>query len=222
MQVFKKGWIEMNGTRPKELKKTEGTMTGSNGFTVIELAVVLVIIGLIVGIVVKGQALISSGQMKQLFNQKKEIAEAFYGYYERYVYYPGDDPNAAARFSGATGGNGNGLVGVAAASTAPNFACTVTGTEQCDLWFELRRANFLSGSEFGNPRHAFSGSIALTYNTVGGIAGHWLAFENVPFDVCRDLDRQYDDGASSTGSMQGSGDYSSASATGNFTLFFKL
>jgi len=219
--IFQKGWTEMSGKKPRQMKGTGRTVTGRNGFTVIELAVVLVIIGLIVGMVVKGQVLITSGQMKQLFSQKKDITEAFYAYYERFVYYPGDDPNAAARFSGATNGNGNGLVGVGAGATAPNFACAGTGTEQCDLWFELRQANFLGGTGFGNPRHAFNGNIALTNNTVSATAGHWLAFQNVPFDGCQDLDRQYDDGAYNTGSIRGSADYGAAT-TGTFTLFFRL
>ena len=196
-------------------------MTGRNGFTVIEVAVVLVIIGFIIGLVVKGEALIGHGQMQQLVNQKKEIAEAFRGYHKRFAYYPGDDLNASARISGATNGNGNGLVGVGAGATTPNFACLVTGTEQCDLWFELRQAKFLGGAGFANPRHVFNGSVALTNNTVGGITGHWLAFENVPFDVCRDLDRQYDDGVYNTGTIQGSMDYGTATR-GTFNLFFRI
>ena len=195
--------------------------TGRNGFTVIELAVVMVIIGIIIGLVVKGQALIVNGQVKQLANQKEEIAGAFYGYYERFAYYPGDDPNASEKFSGAANGNGNGRVGVGAGATAPNFACKETGTEQCDLWFELRKTNYVSGAGFANPRHAFSGNVALTYNSVGTAAGHWLAFEDVPSDACRDLDGRYDDGNWSTGAIQGSGDYTTATGA-KFTLFFRL
>lgn len=191
------------------------------GFTLIELAVVIVIIGILIGVVLKGQALIQSSRMKQLYSQKKEITNAFYSHYDQFVYYPGDDPNAAARFTGATNGNGNGRVAVGNGPTAPDFACSSTGTEQCDLWFELRQANYISGTGFTNPRHAFSGSVATSYNTVNSVSGHWLAFQNIPFDICRDLDGQYDDGAWNTGMIQGSGDYNTAT-TGNFNLFFKL
>lgn len=192
------------------------------GFTVIELVIVTVIIGLIIGLVVKGQSLIVTGQMKQLFHQKDQIAAAFQSYYESFAYYAGDDPVASSRFHGATDGNGNGRVGIGSGATPPDFACAGTGTEQCDLWFELRQANVLNGAGFANPKHVFSGNVALTYNTPGkGDAGHWLAFENLPPDVCRGLDRKYDDGTWNTGSIRGALDYDTA-VSGKFILFFRL
>jgi len=199
-----------------------GTRGRPGGFTVIELAVVVIIIGIIIGLVIKGQSLIAKGQIKQLFTQKTEIATAFNAYYERFAYYAGDDPGASSRFAGATNGNGNGRVGVGSGVTPPDFACAGTGTEQCDLWFELREAKYLNGKGFANPRHVFNGNVALTYNAPGAAdAAHWLAFENVPSGVCRALDKHYDDGIWNTGSIQGAMDYDTA-ASGNFTLFFRL
>ncbi|OPX96667.1 MAG: hypothetical protein A4E60_03440 [Syntrophorhabdus sp. PtaB.Bin047] len=192
------------------------------GLTVIELTIVVIIIGIIIGLVVKGQVLVVRGQMKQLVKQKQDIAAAVSGYYDRFAYLAGDDPNASSRYSGATKGNGNGRVGVGSSVTAPDFRCTGTGTEQCDLWFELRQANLLGGTGFTNPRHVFNGNVALTYNAPGKAgAGHWLAFEGVPSDACRGLDKAYDDGIWNTGSIQGASDYDTAS-DGNFTLFFRL
>jgi len=192
------------------------------GLTVIELTIVVIIICIIVGLVIKGQSLIVKGQMKQIFKQKQDIAAAFSRYYDHFAYFAGDDPVASSRYSGATNGNGNGRVGVGSSVTAPDFSCTGTGTEQCDLWFELRQANLLGGTGFTNPRHVFSGNVALTYNAPGTTgAGHWLAFEGMPSDVCRGLDKAYDDGVWNTGSIQGASDYDTA-RDGNFTLFFRL
>lgn len=202
--------------------RTPGIGGRPAGFTVIELTVVMIIIGIIIGLVIKGQSLIVRGQMKQLFQQKQDIAAAFSGYYSRFAYFAGDDPNASSRFGCVTNGNGNGRVGVGSSLTAPDFSCAATGTEQCDLWFGLREARLLGGTGFANPRHVFNGNVALTYYAPGmAEAGHWMAFEGVPSEVCRGLDKAYDDGVWNTGSIQGASNYDAAE-NGSFTLFFRL
>src|SRR5271157_1989428 len=99
------------------------------GFTLVELAIVLVIIGLILAGIIKGQELITNAKIKRTYNVQKEIAAAIYTYFDRYQYYPGDDPQAAAKFTNpaVTNGNGDGTISVGGASTAPNFACVATG-----------------------------------------------------------------------------------------------
>lgn len=198
------------------------------GFTLVELAIVLVIIGIILGAVLKGQELINNAKVKRLYNQYREIVAAIYTYYDKYGYYPGDDPKATTRWSGITDGNGNGLIAVGAASTAPNFACNSTGTEQCDFWAELRLANIISGSGFTNPSHPYGGAIAVSYYTMPAVGAgssattaHWIHFQNVPYDVCQTIDRLYDDGNAGSGSIRGTADYMSAT-TGVFQLSFRL
>ena len=51
------------------------------GFTLVELAIVLVIIGIILGSVLKGQELINNARMKRAFNQQREIIAAVYTYF---------------------------------------------------------------------------------------------------------------------------------------------
>jgi len=197
------------------------TTRNQKGFTLVELAIVLVIIGIILGAVLKGQALINNAKIKRVYNQQREVLAAVYSYYDRYVFYPGDDPNAATRWAGVTSGNGNGLIAAAAGSTAPNYACTATGTEQCDMWNELRLSEFISGSGFLNPVNAYGGRIALSYYTVQGLLAHWIAFQNIPYDSCQSLDLQYDDGVYNTGAIRGSGNYGTATS-GVFDLYFKF
>src|SRR5512136_3462076 len=97
------------------------------GFTLVELAIVLVIIGIILAGIIKGQELITNARIKRVYTVQKEIAAAVYTYFDRYQFYPGDDPQAATRFTPAlpvpTNGDGNALIAVGAASTAANFAC---------------------------------------------------------------------------------------------------
>ena len=202
------------------------------GFTLVELAIVLVIIGLILAGIIKGQELITNAKIKRTYNVQKEIAAAIYTYFDRYQFYPGDDPQAAAKFlnPAVTNGNGNALIAVAAATTAANFACAATGTEQCDLWSELRQAGILTGSGFTNPTHPYGGAIAVSYfqaPLAPVLLAHWIHFQNVPYDVCQLIDQQFDDGnlatgvGSATGTIRGTANYMPAT-TGVFQLEFKL
>ena len=199
----------------------EKTHRNQKGFTLVELAIVLVIIGIILGAVLKGQALINNAKIKRVYNQHREVLAAAYSYFDKYSFFPGDDPNGATRWAGVTAGNGNGLIAAGAGSTAPNYACAATGTEQCDLWNELRLSEFISGSGFPNPSHAFGGRIAVTYYTVQGLLSHWIAFQNIPYDACQSIDLQYDDGTWNTGTIRGSNNYNTAT-TGMFELYFKF
>lgn len=200
------------------------------GFTLIELSIVLVIIGIILGAVLKGQELINNAKIKRLYNMQREVAAAIYTYYDRYGVYPGDDTTASTKFTNpaVTNGNGNGLIAAGAATTAANFACAATGTEQCDLWSELRQAGFLTGSGFTNLAHSYGGTIAVSYFNMpivgaGSVAQltHWIHMQNVPYDVCQILDRLYDDGAAGTGSVRGTANYMTAT-TGVFQIGFRL
>ena len=202
------------------------------GFTLVELAIVLVIIGLILAGIIKGQELITNAKIKRTFNLQKEVAAAVYTYFDRYQFYPGDDPQAATKFTTppVTSGNGNALIAVGAASTAANFACAATGTEQCDLWAELRQSGILTGSGFTNPTHPYGGAIAISYFNAPlapALLVHWIHFQNVPYDVCQLIDQQYDDGnlgtasGAATGTIRGTTNYMAAT-TGVFQIEFKL
>ena len=65
---------------------------GKRGFTLIEMAIVLVIIGFIVGIVIKGTALIDNARAKRVMTDAITLADAQNSFYERNQRYAGDDP----------------------------------------------------------------------------------------------------------------------------------
>jgi len=60
------------------------------GFTLIELAIVLVIIGIIIGAVLKGQDLVDSARHKKLTTEIKQWEVATWTYMDRKGYFPGD------------------------------------------------------------------------------------------------------------------------------------
>ncbi len=196
-------------------------LSDTKGFTLVELAIVLVIIGIILGAVLKGQELVNNAKMKRAYNQYREILSAIYTYYDRYGKYPGDDPNANPRWAAATNGNNNGYI------DGLTLGCGASSTsETCQVWLHLRLANILTGATTAAdgtkaPSNAYGGSIGVGYATVQGLTTMWIAFDNVPGDVCTSLDEMYDDGVYNTGSIRGSGDYKTNPNT-IYDIYFKL
>jgi prepilin-type N-terminal cleavage/methylation domain-containing protein len=74
------------------------------GFTLVEIAIVLVIIGLLLGGILKGQEMITQAKIKNVIADFSGISAAYHGYVDRYSKVPGDDPCA---------GSSNGLVSTA-------------------------------------------------------------------------------------------------------------
>lgn len=168
---------------------------GQRGFTLVEIAIVLVIIGLLLGAILKGQEMIKSAKIKRVVKQADELRAAAYTYQDLYKYLPGDDPYASSRWAGLDGnGNGDGMV---------------SGSEGTNYFFDhLAAAGLISGSYGGGailPTHAFGGNVWIVYATYGGKTGQWINFENVPGSVARIIDLTYDDGVGNKGSIQNTG-----------------
>jgi prepilin-type N-terminal cleavage/methylation domain-containing protein len=181
--------------------------TMQKGFTLVEIAIVLVIIGLLLGGILKGQEMITQAKIKNAVSDFSGISAAYYGYQDRYRALPGDDPNAATRWSGAISGGGNGVV-----AGAYNADCTGTLTaamESCLWWDDLRRAGFVAGAGGRQPFNAFSGLVGVqTGNTaggtaLGGFAGLIICSANIPDKVAIAIDTQMDDGKIATGTVRG-------------------
>jgi len=190
------------------------------GFTLVELAIVLVIIGIILGAVLKGQELVNNARMKRLYNQYREILAAFYTYYDRFGKFPGDDNANHPGWTGYQPGDGDGLI-----DPSFNYACTgneVGMQESCNAWSHLRWANIITGAggDRTNPQNPYGGAISVAYAGINGIYANWIAFQNVPRDVAYSIDKQYDDGAWNTGSIQASADFTQTG--GPVSLYFRF
>src|SRR2546430_10793879 len=119
--------------------KGERPMTKrQQGFTLVEIAIVLVIIGLLLGGILKGQEMITQAKIKNVIADFSGVSAAYHGYQDRYRAIPGDDPNAATRWAAMTNpapvaGDGNGIVAGphnngGGTGPPPGGACTVWGT----------------------------------------------------------------------------------------------
>jgi prepilin-type N-terminal cleavage/methylation domain-containing protein len=198
------------------MKKSRNTL---RGFTLIEIALVLTIISLLVGSILKGQALIRNTKIKTLYNQYRELVSAVSLYQDRYHFLPGDDLNASHRFTipGGVGlppivnGNGNGMIDDAN-KLPENTACGPHSleSESCQAFYHLRLAGIISGSDTISPTHAFGGGLLLS-RTNAFIKG-WnsptaVCYQGLTADVARDMESLYDDGSATTGVMRGSVDY---------------
>jgi len=122
-------------------------LTPQSGFTLIELSIVLVIIGLIVGGVLVGQDLIKAAGIRATVQQIEKYNGAVNTFNGKYNGLPGDisTTNAAAfgltQMNGAAGrGDNNGLIDGTVATPA------AYSQEGCEFWVHLSQANLLDGS----------------------------------------------------------------------------
>ena len=200
------------------MRKSISSPRKQAGFTLIEIAIVLVIIGLLLGGVLKGQELINNARVKSYANDFRNIPVYIYGYQDRFRALPGDDAVVATHIPGATlattpvGTVGNGVINGAWNS--------VTGTDEtCLFWQHVRLANLATGSSTVNcaaltggyyPQNANGGNIGIQSNvgfatitaptTMTGT--YIICSANILGQFVLQLDLTMDDGNPQTGSMR--------------------
>ena len=176
------------------------------GFTLIEIAIVLVIIGLLLGGVLKGQELIESGKIKRAITDYNGTTAAFYGYLDRYGMLPGDDNTAAARWNGVFGNGGSAQNGNANGLIEGEYEAGGT-TDTTRFWQHLRAAGFITGSmqtpavAREQPINRYGGIVGVE-NIGAGLGGNILCQTNIPAKGAIAIDAQMDDGTGTAGSMR--------------------
>ena len=196
-----------------------------SGFTLVEIAIVLVIIGLLLGGILKGQELINSAKGNNLINLVRGLQTQVYAYQDRFKQQPGDDARADSNLTGAlkatsTGTLGNGLIeGFMFPPTTD-----VTG-ETALLWQHLRFANLATGPTVTSdaayyPLHALNGRIGINTATSGQLeiltmptGGTQICLQGLPGAFAKRLDAALDDGVSNTGAVRIKADVTVGSST---------
>lgn len=206
----------------------------ANGFSLVELAIVLMVIGLLVGGVLKGRDLIDNARVNSLVMQAKTYESATRSFKKMYGELPGDFREASTRLpncSGAapcTDGGGDGLIG-----TNNNEAAMATSGEPRAYWLHLAKAGLLPSAidpeytgtpnTFGRdfPATPFGGGISMQYWNVW-VAGNWGTFANhflrtrfsttsagntglLTAAQAAKIDRKIDDGLPNSGNVISSG-----------------
>jgi len=195
------------------------------GFTLVEIAIVLVVIGLLLGGILKGQQLINSARVRNLADQSSGTQAAFYGFVDRFRNLPGDMP--AARACAAVGAAVDLLCATVPTIGGNGDGRITTVGEAAAAWSHLSVAGFLNGTFTGIvaneaayrntsvstgavPANAFQGPILLGHllDYLNGAAEGTvvrLAYSfggNIPVPLLRDLDQKLDDGNAGSGVLR--------------------
>jgi len=180
------------------------------GFTLIEISIVLVIVGLILGGVLKGQALVDSARVRSIVNDINGIRTAWYGFQDRFHAVPGDFPGASTHIDAAAlDGDGDGIID--------------SKQEIAGVWQHLSTTGFISGNYDGSsasvgtqediacatstcPQNPYYGFYKITYakkgSGVGQASNEFYTGGNIPSSVLYEIDNKLDDGLPDKGSRR--------------------
>lgn len=190
-----------------------------SGFTLVEIAIVLVIIGLLLGGILKGQELINSARVKNLANDFRTIPTYIYAFQDKFKALPGDDAQVTSHVAGATlatGGTlGNGVI-------EGHWNANSGTSESFLFWQHVRLANLASGptdptDSTYRPTNAQGAPLGV--NSLS--AGAQITGMNGTYQVCSrgilgkfalQLDVQMDDGEPCSGSMRATADVTGTTA----------
>lgn len=183
------------------------TLKKQGGFTLVEIAIVLVIVGLLLAGVLKGQELIESSRAKNLGKDMDAIAAGMISYTDRFKRTPGDDgPLATLTARGGAwatvtdAGDNNGILAITQAQTF-----TAAG-ESAAFFQHLKAAGFVTGNPADAgvaalPRSAYNGLIGVGPG-VTGMTGTSVCASQVPGKAARALDTMLDDGVTNSGNFR--------------------
>lgn len=183
------------------------TYKQQQGFTLVEIAIVLVIIGLLLGGVLKGQEMIKNAEIRSFISDIEGTTAGIYAYRDRYNAFPGDDSRAQINLSdtGLTNGDGDGLI---------------DNAERPDVWEHLRAAKLVTGTGNTEPQHSLSGNIRVQ-NNGNGLTGMVVCGLTVSGEDAIIIDAKEDDGVPNTGTIRGHTTQTAYNPTSNYTVCFE-
>lgn len=202
-------------------------LSHEKGFSLIESAIALVIIGLLMGGMLKSQELITGARVRNLVSQHDKIRAAYFGFLDRYRALPGDYSAARVSIPGCgtcENGNGNGQILTNGAAILESVAA----------WEHLSKAGFIEDkysyvagdavSPANTPANLYGSPMQLIYdNNYSDSSGITTNRNNLktgnhlPSDVLAEIDRKVDDGRAIGGQIRYS-NYGSAAAVAICTI----
>jgi hypothetical protein len=195
------------------------------GWTLLEIVLLILIVGLILAGAIKGQEMITSAKVKRIAGQLDEIRASYLGFQDRFKALPGDFAEVDVAFECAGSclrGNGDGRI---RSDSAPLNGNQVH--EDLLLWTHLSLSGFLKGdyrmgdgeslaTDANAPKSPFSVYMQIDFDGRYGVSESGAPRHNlksgaqVPVEVAAELDRKTDDGKPYKGEVQ----FSTYSANG--------
>jgi len=165
-------------------------LKNANGFTLVELAIVLVIIGIILGAVLKGQELINNAKAERVVNDSRGLVALAYTFYDRYGRFPGDcNANGTVNYN-----NANAIPTTFAATATPGF-CYPPVTNAAlpnHQWNELLQAQLLSGIPRDLAKNLYNGAMYFAGLTSGSVVYNAIMQRQIPCYAAKMLDKNID------------------------------
>jgi len=182
------------------------------GFTLVEIAIVLVIIGLLLGGVLKGQELINSAKVKNFANDFRNISSFVYAYQDRFRAMPGDDARVVNNLGATATLASTPPASVGNARINGDWNSATMSDESALFWQHVRLAGLATGTtNTGDaayfPLNADGGRLGITGDPVTTAAPIWTAnfficMSGIQGRFARQLDTMMDDGNTSTGTIR--------------------
>ena len=174
------------------------------GFTLVEIAIVLVIIGLLLGGVLKGQELINNAKVRAITDRQNSLKVAWFAFIDRFGGLPGDYAQAHIYITGAQPGGGD---------------ATLTESESVQAFQHMNSAGYLRCPQCtetsitavpngqNSPTNTYGGVMSIWhdasyYATRSSVGSRRLMVHTgprVPSNILAEVDRKIDDGTPNTG-----------------------
>lgn len=160
-----------------------------SGFTLVELAIVLMIIGLLIGGILKGQELIQNARILSFVRQNKALDAAILTFMDSYGYKPGDMPSPSTRLPNCSAtpcsnaGDGDGIIGGSTGTFTNenntafihlNVANLISGVDESQ-WAINTVANVIQ-TPLGGSIYIRNYATAATADYPEGMYGHWYLY----------------------------------------------
>lgn len=131
-------------------------------FTLLELSIVIVIIALLIGGILSGNALIAAAELRSVSADAQSYINAIGTFRSQYRYLPGDMPTATKYWSTTTPGNGDGVI---------------TGDERFYSWHQLSLAGLTDATYTGATNFTIGTTVP---GSRFGLAGFSLFYDAAP------------------------------------------